>query len=158
MHYVLYGLLLIYSLPLIGFIIAAFQSSLFSENAEFVRVASVITGTYLSVSRDPLGNLVLPLVTVYSVQLRSPGQRVPRATLWLLAALMLLATAGSVSYSLVTRYELDIRAFGQDVFERFRDLTLLYFRDALAYIAVVLGISAKTTDVGAKDDQEDKTQ
>ncbi len=141
MLYILYGLLIVYILPLLGIIASIVLSDQFLTNAPFVGVMGAIAISYVSTFRDILGSMIVPLVTAYSVPI-SGRHSIPSQTKVLFTFLALVFVSSAISYGLVVKHEVRIATYGP-IFAAFRDLTLSHAKEALAYIALTIGISVK---------------
>src|SRR5713226_2142132 len=105
MQYILYGVLGIYSLPLIGVAAAALFSGFFSHEIEFVYLVGAISNSYINLLRDSFGTMVVPLVTAFSIEVRSSGQIVPKRTKILFTYLVLMFLLSISFFGIVSIYE-----------------------------------------------------
>lgn len=143
MLYITYLALSLYSLPLLALGLAAAMSGLFATESLLVKVAGVISATFLKQIWETFGTLVVPLITAFSVPIREVNRPVPGKTLVLIS---ILAAGFLVSVSMlgiVSSYENQIKHFGKDLPQSFTDVTQSYIKGYLTYFGLTLGISLK---------------
>jgi len=143
MLHLLYVLLAIYSLPLVGIILSALMSDLFSSEIQMVYVVAAISDAFGKLLRDLFGNLFVALLCVYSVPLGSRKQIIPKERRGIFYFFVVLLFLGILLYGVIVAFEGRIRNYGVDTFQGFKEIALSYPREALTYIALTLGISLK---------------
>ena len=143
MQYLLYGVLGIYSLPMVGVIVSALWSGLFSSEEKIVYIVAAISGTHLELLRGAFGYIIVPIVTAYSVQIGSAGQSIPCQTKRLFVFLIALFVLSLIFYGIIVAYKAGLKHYSEDIFNSFRDITISYSKEALVYIALTFGISLK---------------
>ncbi len=143
MQYILYWVLGIYALPLFGVVISMVWSNVFSSEKEVMYVVSAISETNLSYLRNTFGSIIVPLVTAYSVPIRSTEQNISSMTKWVFTFLIILFVISSISYGIVVSNEEKLKHFGEAIFNSYRDITNVHMKEALVYIAMTIGITVK---------------
>lgn len=152
MQKILYTLLLVYALPLIFIFYAVFATNYFSVRSDTVVVADAISGTFFNLFRDTFGSVIVPLVTAYSIPLRTADAPVPKPTINVFFTLVALFVATVILYALITynhaalaKYD-ELSAEGKvvkDYVTIFTGTISSYGKELLAYIALLLGLSLK---------------
>jgi len=151
MQYFLYGVFFIYSLPLIGIIISFFYSGCFSKEVDIIYIVGAISGRYLKSLWHIFGLLLVPFVTALSIKIEKPGlkvgsplhRKIPTGTIVLFIILSGLFVLSCIFYGIISSHEKDLQRFSQAIFDSYMDITTLYFKETLMYIAMTLGVSLK---------------
>ncbi|MBK1888674.1 hypothetical protein Undi14_01410 [Undibacterium sp. 14-3-2] len=146
MRLITYMLLLVYALPIFLISYAAYSTEWFSSREGTVYVAHAISGPFFSLFRDTFGSIIVPLITAYSITKRENEMEIPKATIWFLMALIIFFVIVTGLYGIVKYNEEGLANFNvgtSDIPKLFQDVILMYAKETLAYIALVLGISLK---------------
>lgn len=140
MQIILYIVITIYSLPLIGIVLSFFLSDAFSLQNQIIYIVESIATTHLSLIRDALGVIFVPLLAAFSIKIRSSEDKVPNTTIGLIAVLAVLIVVSVIFLGIIKAYDNRLRQFGETVINSFRDISLAYVKEYLIYLAMTLGI------------------
>ena len=140
MQIILYIVIAIYSLPLIGVVFSFFHSDAFSLQSQIIYIVESMATTHLSLIRDTLGTIFVPLLAAFSIKIRSSEEKVPYTTICLIVVLAVFIVVSAISFGVIKAYEKRLIQFGQTVFNSYRDISLSYVREYLIYFAMTLGV------------------
>lgn len=94
---------------------SAVSSLGFSSEVQLVYFSERICELYTAILAGFLGNFLAPLVTAMSVEVKSPGEKLPADTLRILIVLVFLLLTSWGLYSLVASREAAIKNYGEEV-------------------------------------------
>jgi len=144
MQPILYSLFLCYLLPLIAMLVSVVTSQLFQTDASLITTTAAISTTFLDSIRTGIGTLLIPLITAYSVQIRHRNENIPVQTKWLIRFLILVFILSFTLHGVIVAHQERLVEYSPQAFDVFKSTSLLYTKELLSYISVVIGISAKT--------------
>lgn len=145
MQYILFWVILTYSLPLLGIAFSAYITDSFALDNKYVYISAAISAINTSHLRDIFGSMLVPIVTIFSVKISSTeqDQRVPLTTKCLFTAFIAIFLSSSILYGIVTSNESSLKNYGSNVYDSFKEITAANMKEALIYVAMTIGISIK---------------
>lgn len=145
MQYILFWVILTYSLPLLGIAFSAYVSDSFSLENKYVYISSAISAINTSRLRDIFGSMLVPIVTAFSIKISAEeqDQKVPLTTKCLFTAFIAIFITSSILYGIVTSSADSLENYGKDVYDSFKEITSANMKESLIYVAMTIGISIK---------------
>jgi hypothetical protein len=142
MIWLVWVVLLLYSLPLLGIIFTWFASSGWTVKLEAVPIVGSISAEFVKNLRDAFGTIVVPLLTAFAIGKIGPDLRVPLRAFALFIGLAALFAGSLVMYAVVTSSK-SLQDYGKEIVASYTAITQAYPKEFLTYIAVIIGISLK---------------
>jgi hypothetical protein len=130
----------LYVLPLAGLWVATLLSGFYQSHSDAIRIASAISTAYDRSVRVLFADILIPLVTAFSVH-ELPRQRDYSPSL-LLGFLAVACASGFILYGVASGLEDRLAEYGQAIPAVFSNASLLYGRETLTYLAMAGGFLA----------------
>jgi hypothetical protein len=141
MQLILYMTFVCYLLPLAGMIASAITSNMFQTDASLVTMTAAMSATFLESVRTGLGTLLIPLVTAYAVELRHPGDDIPREKKMFIVFLFTVFILSFGLNGIVLSNQVRLIEFSPQVLEAFKSTSILYTRELLGFISIAVVVT-----------------
>lgn len=133
-------LLIVYSAPIVFFILATATSYSFSVQSVWVKIAEAVTGVYGAGLRETIGNVMMPLITAFAVT-RNTKDKISQPTKQLFWFLFSLFVASITCRVLIDAFKGNIQEFGKSYIEAFSTSAAAYIKEALICLVLLVGVS-----------------
>ena len=151
LHLITYPLLLTYFIPVLVICwVAATTQTFLKDPHDLVLVARAIAGPFFDVMHSTLAAIFVPFVMAYAVRNRTEDQPIPFSTLcifFVFLGFFVISTFlyGLIEYRQVTLSRKTVPVAGKEVevYVVFSGIVVAYAKEALTYIALVLGIALR---------------
>ena len=160
LHAITYPLLVVYFAPVLVLWWTALHTSYFTNDPEqLVKIAVAIAGPFFETVRSTVSAVFVPFVMAYAIKNRDESNRIPVSSLVLFFVLLSFFVASTALYAVIEWKRTSLGRFDDivvgdkevPVAEMFKSVATSYAKEALTYIALVLGIAlrpAMTTATG----------
>ena len=151
LHLITYPLLLIYFIPVLVLCWVAYETKTFmNDPRDLVLVGRAVAGPFFDVMHSTLAAIFVPFVMAYAVRNRKEGEPIPASTLCIFFVFLSFFVISTGLYALidfrqVTLSRTTVPVGGKDttIDVVYSGIVIAYAKEALTYIALVLGIALR---------------